>query len=394
MPGRTRTTKKLAQRIDLNYFKQLYPIPRWRRILSIALTGLGLLWLGWEGLSGKQRAFSAGALARSHALLTQNCAACHAGPAAFGKKVTGEACLSCHDGPAHQAQQTFTPACTVCHVEHQGSFRLATTSDQSCTQCHASLKTKDGRANFAARITSFEAGHPDFRFSDPGTVKFNHQAHLEKKLKCVSCHTPAGAYMEPVDFQKHCASCHPLLFDKRFAEPVPHQRPDIVMAFAVRKFTEYIAAHLDEVHMADPADPRILRPALPPARNAAEWIARRVADTQQLLWRKSCRECHTVLAGSPLPAIPAAAIPAQWMKHASFDHEAHQMLGCVECHTRAATSREAADVLMPGIQTCRKCHHSGSQAVESGCSECHVYHDWRRQKQIDGRFTIDRLTAP
>ena len=34
MAGRTRTQKKLAQRINLDYFKTLHGIPRWRRILS------------------------------------------------------------------------------------------------------------------------------------------------------------------------------------------------------------------------------------------------------------------------------------------------------------------------------------------------------------------------
>ena len=46
MAGRTRTTKKLAQRINLNYFKTLHGIPRWRRILSGVFTLAGLAWLG------------------------------------------------------------------------------------------------------------------------------------------------------------------------------------------------------------------------------------------------------------------------------------------------------------------------------------------------------------
>src|SRR5579862_6951859 len=132
MAGRTRTTKKLAQRIDLNYFKRLYPIPRWRRILSIALVALGLVWLLWA----RERPYNAGPLARSHALLGRNCGSCHGVAGGSGKKVMDQACLACHDGPIHQARQEFTPACTECHVEHQGSFQLAATRDEACTQCH------------------------------------------------------------------------------------------------------------------------------------------------------------------------------------------------------------------------------------------------------------------
>ena len=38
MAGRTRTTKKLAQRIDRNYFKNRFPMPRWRFYLAAGLT--------------------------------------------------------------------------------------------------------------------------------------------------------------------------------------------------------------------------------------------------------------------------------------------------------------------------------------------------------------------
>src|SRR5713226_6954429 len=206
MLGRTRTTKKLAQRIDLNYFKKLFPIALWRRILSVGLTAIALLWLGWEGLAGKQRPYNAGPLAPAHVLLGSKCTACHAADARFGRKVTDQACLACHDGPLHHAQQTFTPGCTDCHVEHQGAVQLASTSVAACTQCHASLKTKDGHTDFALNITSFNGGHPEFaalrpgHAGDPGTIKLNHQAHLKKDLrgpkgpvqmKCTDCHRSA-----------------------------------------------------------------------------------------------------------------------------------------------------------------------------------------------------------
>jgi hypothetical protein len=382
MARRTRTTKTLAQRIDLSYFKKLYPIPRWRRILSLGLATLGLVWLGFAG----KRAISAGPLARSHVLFTRNCAACHALEAAFGKKVSDRACRSCHNVADHQARQTFTPACIDCHVEHQGSFRLSQVRDEACTQCHASLKTKDGNTHFAANITSFDNGHPDFaalRPADPA-VKFSHEVHLKQdlrgsrggvELKCGDCHSASrGAYMAPVDYQKHCAECHPLAFDKRFSDAAPHVQPEVVIEYITRRFTDYIAAHPAEVSMSDPADPRIVKLPPPPARDKAEWISRRVADAEQLLWRKSCAECHTLSFRGAIPEVQAAAPTTRWMKHASFDHFAHQMLGCTECHAQESKSRESVDMLLPGIQTCRSCHRSGAESAESRCFECHAYH--------------------
>ena len=99
--------------------------------------------------------------------------------------------------------------------------------------------------------------------------------------------------MEPVNYQKHCASCHTLQFDRRFSESVPHKEPKVVYDFVFAKLTAYIAAHPAEIPLVDEPDKRLpSRPPQPPARNAAEWVEQRMADAQLLLWRKSCKECH------------------------------------------------------------------------------------------------------
>ena len=376
MAGRTRTTKKLAQRIDLNYFKRAYPIPRWKRILTIAAVGLGVAWLGWGALTGKQSAFNAGPLAHAHVLLTNNCSSCHVPAGGFGTKVTETACLACHNAPAHQAKQTFTPACTSCHVEHQGAFRLAATSDASCSQCHGSLKTTDGKTQFAASISSFNSGHPDFaavrpgHAPDPGTVKLSHQVHMKADLKgpdgpvqlqCVDCH---GVKSRPPTYAEHCASCHPLVFDSRFSEPAPHQDTRTVHDFVVRKYTE--------------------------VGNSSAWVAQRVAEAERLLWQKSCKECHVLTYPAPdaRPEIPKSAIPVRWMTHAKFDHQAHQLVTCTECHAQAKTSNNTADVLLPGITTCQKCHNGGRNSADTRCSECHDYHDWSKAKPASSVHAI------
>jgi len=66
------------------------------------------------------------------------------------------------------------------------------------------------------------------------------------------------------------------------------------------------------------------------------------------------------------------------------------MVSCTECHA-ALTSRETADILIPGIATCEKCHHSGADAAESRCFECHTYHDWTKAKEVKGKLTLTGL---
>jgi hypothetical protein len=120
MAGRTRTTKKLAQRIDRNYFKNRFPMPAWRFYLAIGLTALGLIWLAGQALAHRRQIYSSGPIVSAHAVFSGDCTACHVKQAVFSKTVTDQACGSCHDGPLHQAQQVFTPACTDCHLEHKG----------------------------------------------------------------------------------------------------------------------------------------------------------------------------------------------------------------------------------------------------------------------------------
>ncbi len=464
MAGRTRTTKKLAQRIKLDYFKTLHCIPRWRRILSAALTAAGLVWLGWHAVSGNPKPYDAGPVGHSHAMFSQKCGTCHVS-GWFRRVATDQACLACHDGPKHHDEQTFAPACWDCHVEHRGALRLASTSTEACTQCHANLAAKDKNSppKFAANIGGFDGGHPEFaavrqgHADDPGTVAFNHLKHLKKELrgphgtvelKCVDCHRPAGAneplpfgqaqiapghrhgepescsssappvtgtapttlvpasfsptpftvpgraYMAPINYEAHCLACHPLQFDKRIPEPAPHKEPKCVYDFMDGKLREHIAAHPRDIQILDEPDKRLPPRPVPPApRNDKEWVAQKLANAQILMWRKACKECHTLNwpQGESLPVVAKAAIPVRWLQHANFDHQAHQMVTCTSCHSKTEKSEKTSDVLLPGIQVCRQCHHSGSEAAEARCFECHTYHDWRKENRVNGKFTVPQL---
>jgi predicted CXXCH cytochrome family protein len=206
-----------------------------------------------------------------------------AGPTGYWARATDQACKACHAGPQHHANETFTPECASCHVEHGGRALLVQIADQHCVQCHADLKTKDGATSFHAKLPAFRE-HPEFAVNvhegdkilrvrldqkdqvrDTAQVKLNHSKHLKVNLKglddvksqfgamhlvkakdgvqlaCTFCHRPdgRGQYMQPIAYEKHCAVCHPLDFDGRFADAtnpdkpalVPHDTPTIVHAF-------------------------------------------------------------------------------------------------------------------------------------------------------------------
>ena len=116
------TTKKLAQRIDMDYFKRPHPFRRLRSLLSVCIPLLAVIWLGWYALGRNNRVYSSGTMSRSHAVLTAKCDACHVKEAnSFSAKASDPACESCHDGPIHHTNQAFTPNCSSCHQEHRGA---------------------------------------------------------------------------------------------------------------------------------------------------------------------------------------------------------------------------------------------------------------------------------
>lgn len=442
MLRRTRTTKKLARRIDLQYFTRPHPLRRWRLWLSLAVPLLAIGWLLNQRAHGSQAAYSRGPLSQSHAVFTEQCSLCHVTRAgAFFKEVSDDACLSCHDGPQHQSNQTFAPRCATCHMEHRGAVRLSAASNAGCTQCHAHLETKDGHAHYSSSISSFDSNHHEFSplapgRSDPGQVKLNHFLHLQPNLMgpdgrrvqmtCDDCHrtdsdnrplpysaeefrTPnssgatypqgrRGAYMVPIRFGTHCAGCHTLQFDARFAnQQVPHDKPEVVHAFLIKHFGDYIAGHPSAIREVVSVNRQVPENAPSPrmARNATEWVQIRTEEAERLLWAKTCRQCHVLVPGtSSIPQIAAANIPSRWLKHADFDHRSHRMMTCASCHSHAVESQNTSDILIPGIATCRQCHReqsSSKDSAEGRCFECHQYHDWSKEGRTNRQFTIPEL---
>jgi len=361
-------------------------------------------------------------------------------------------------------------------MEHRGRINILAASNQACAECHVNLQAASGKSLSTSHIRSFEDGHPNFDVGDktnrdPGTIKLNHSLHMKPirrapsepnvQLDCGDCHrTAAGAakstwayadakysaasvshtdvdnfrpagtsgpaphnpstgreLMAPVKFSNACAACHLLTFDKRFDFGVPHDKPEVIHAFLVRTFREYIATHASEVRLQRDPGRDLTRKPLPPEfriLTPAQWVTERTAVAEDLLWRKTCKQCHTlsfsakssrgkaglaVAQGNDgdvsveLPNVAPANITLRWMPHAKFDHGAHEGFTCVSCHAKALTSTETSDVLLPGIEACKKCHAPGPEHAESRCFECHTYHDWSKRKEVTPKFTLPALST-
>jgi hypothetical protein len=426
----------LGTRHDLNYFKHWTAARKWRLALGVGLPVVLVVWF-LAGLGrGDSSGFTPGPISHSHAFIGKKCESCHAVKIEgvqvmkFRKKVTDQACLECHEAPDHKSNQAFTPGCSSCHTEHTGSQNLRHAAVGNCTQCHAA-----GVASFRP-VSGFPEKHPEFAplrepARDPGTVAFNHSVHLKPvqgpsgkvQLECADCHRlpldasagwrfasastppsiskdfPSGL-MLPVNYERNCAACHQLQFDSKLSASVPHQEPAVVRKFILAAYREYIAANPKELRGGE--DPMRLIPAAeaaPATRTPDQFVAARSRDAEQLLWRKTCKECHQMdfsQAGQHegLPRVLPSQITTRWLVHALFDHAPHASLSCISCHSKTQASVETREVLVPSIQTCAACHKDSLQRdgrAENGCFECHQYHDWSQRKPFVGKKLISQL---
>ncbi len=407
--------------------------------LGVAATALALAAVLALPTLRRLEAFRPGELTSFHAdrIEAAACTDCHLP----WRGAADRRCQECHGAgkvdpaPAHHLAvqpaglRAATP-CTTCHLEHLGRDGLMPASDDRCLACHRRLELAPGTsATFAGRVTSFAAGgHPEFaltvpepgggfrrlRLDQPGArradrtaIKLDHAKHMAPglaspegrvQLTCESCHAPAGREaateedaaeagpdLAPIEYEAHCARCHQLTFDDRYpGETAPHSPPADVAAFLFRTYLE------QGMHAA-PVRADVLRFLVQggEGRRARERRATEEVRRAELrLYQNACSTCHVLdLDRAPRPTVEVPAIPARWLVHARFSHRAHRLpgLACAHCHPAAATSKDTADVLLPGIEACVRCHGGGATApvLEAGfrvtpgptsCRACHAYH--------------------
>lgn len=412
----------------------------WAFFLATLLFGLLLPWAARNVESGNallraahlpsDRAWSSGPLHSSHAALGQKCESCHV--RAF-EQVTNGACLDCHKSNLHQhvaaghvsAVSLATRECTSCHVEHDEPGDLVNKDQRLCLDCHADPKKSAPNVPGMQQIADFGTSHPQFRVSmldgahaadaepavqrvlldAPGLrersgLKFPHDKHLDAKgiktpdgkkvMGCADCHvaTRDGHGFEPITMEGRCASCHKLEFDPATPDrTVPHGKPaEVVQALIDHYSGRYLAGYPDR-HAAADTSRTISLPSLeasPAARarmlgNARE---RALVVAKDVFERRMCADCHVVeRVDQEEWRVQPVKLTQQWMPAAKFDHAAHgtSLTPCSTCHA-AEHSKEAADILMPGIKVCRDCHAGGDSGGErtgklaSTCTTCHGFH--------------------
>ena len=310
-------------------------------------------------------------------------------------------------------------------------------------------------ADVVNSVTSFARHHPEWAVlrdarADDAAIRLNHARHLDPdapgmqdllrslhadpaahvrtlpgsdrlSLSCASCHQPddTGRRMRPIRFDHHCMKCHedqlvrvPTIAPDGSADGVrvPHGEPERVVeqieralatgaAFAESRFAPADAAPAPAPRSrrgggAAGASRSITVPAFASRDEALGWLG---AERERFLTQAqtNCAYCHTAVAESDAAQgvfrIEPPRIPAVWLPRAQFSHQSHEMLSCVQCHAAAETSVSTADVMLPGIASCRDCHTPRAGAP-SHCTTCHIFHQPTPYIE-SGSLTIDEFTG-
>jgi hypothetical protein len=455
MSSPLRDPKQLTEWLELDYFNRPSPFRRLRRVITRATFFVALAAVTcWTFLPHQQAVYQAGPVSTAHTLFNNDCGRCHAGsfetlhrfvahnPSIHS--VTDETCSGCHAGPKHHPDKvSHDTACVTCHREHHGQDALARVADVDCLTCHRDLRqrgSKPGSTTLYDNVPGFD-GHPDFarRWAGapegPGTIRFNHQVHLNpdgvvvrdgeplevrpgekprrERLTCGNCHRPdeAGRSMKPVRFEQHCERCHPLAVQvttalqtpqarqarQEFAAVwAPHREPVTVRAALRQRLTDFILQdnHKPFLGAGESEEPPRPLPGWPGPRPVSkeqfEWVNRQLGQIEDVLFGKDggCRYCHREENagnredGLPryLPSrintrdFPVIGASARWFPHSRFSHAAHRMLDCAGCHHGVAQSTKTGEVHLPAVADCRACHSQRAGKARGDCVECHTYH--------------------
>lgn len=236
--GKKGTYSELRLPVAAQYVR---PISR-RPLILLGILGILLLgiYVAADFFLADADFVSNGPLSSSHAVLEDQCDACHD---AFGD-VESEKCSLCHEKlgdklglytfASHYLYrsndfQRLVPSehetsCAGCHTEHEGrEAKITQVGDRRCRPCHD--------------VTSFSSDHPQLEpaaaeVADEGSLQFPHIHHVREVMKregledhersCLYCHNPRpdGKSFEPISFDRHCDPCHLTATERTEAVPL------------------------------------------------------------------------------------------------------------------------------------------------------------------------------
>ncbi len=372
------------------------------------------------------RQWFTGELHASHALLSDECEACHVVPF---EPTRDQECLVCHGNVkqhfdtallADQGNAHENAECRDCHRDHNGPDGIVRYDQKLCVDCHADLNEYGVAESELGNVTDFLEKHPPFKvsvlemspdqtwdvkrlaladsgLSESSNLKFPHDVHVSEDgiegpdsveiLTCDSCHVveKGGLSMKPVTMEKHCADCHQLTFDPNALDRVvPHGSPsDLLQQLEGYYAYEYFQEKTD----SEGSSSNVAMQPLVEQRKARRPGRRRtpqVIDAPVFAQKTSGAMTREAKAAVDLKVNEAAANLFE-RQTCTICHEITQQEGEVPWHVLPV---KLTDDWMPMAEfshdshvsmECSGCHEAASSAVASdilmpdidNCQACH-----------------------
>lgn len=402
-------------------------LPSFKTLSILFFLVIAGLFLVWPYFSKDQSSWEAGPISNHHSMIASDCKSCHSVPFV---QVKDEQCLSCHKMTNHSEIIKNHPKiegrCASCHMEHNGTQALVIDEAKLCINCHGDLKSKFADAKspgmqdfkthpqFAVEVQPLLPGEKSTKVSldnaaalrDNSNIKLNHEVHLQPiksknetvQLQCRDCHNASEDLksIQPINFEKHCNSCHGLEFDDRLKGiEVPHGDPNVVYNFLYAEYAKLLLGSDDspkaEASFVQRFKPGGSLPSVSAQPSIKDDFKQAFVEKEsrkserQLFTRTACYLCHRILEEDAAKALPEKShfevikpqIHTDWMPSANFDHGAHEEIKCEDCHSGVSQSTKTNQVLLPKVEKCQTCHADQEKhgLVKSDCVMCHSYHD-------------------
>jgi hypothetical protein len=374
----------------------------------------------------------------------QGCVRCHhehRGDAALARLPDSE-CTQCHaDLGKHGGTGAYQATITRFEVDHPefGAWRAGKGGLYDPGTIRFSHKA---HLDLPAKLATASSGQPAPHWLEENQK----QARDLERRQCQYCHKldAQKRYMLPVVYQDHCAACHPLLpqlngaWPPAMAEaflqtPLHHPGPGETAAKVRGELLErFSTLMLRAPDLPPPSADEDVRPfplqrPLPPLDEKQRLTLGQLVHTERSLFandpkdwqplpgfekrvdfdvKAGCAYCHQE-AGRSADGLPLYQPPNlrvrwkdlkfpvdrfdaeayrfdrnRWYPHARFDHDAHRMVQCGDCHHGTTECEDAHVVLMPAVADCKKCHDGRAGKARSDCLECHSFHDHSQEHPI------------
>ena len=231
------------------------------------------------------------------------------------------------NGEVAKAHATLEAGCSNCHQPWSGVLT------DKCSACHAPALLGKNHDMVEQACTTCHREHRG-RTHDLTQIDVG---------PCLACHRDVlSEGRHPPEASQQCLFCHGEHTPSRFARAGEN---DLIMSHRTH-VVGLGKTRCEECHLPAPEPALMLNPLEPVCKNCHFGYTH---DKTKDIRATECIYCHHPEQRLPLKrAVGFATL--------RFSHADHGAFACQQCHTEMDMMVSLAEVTLPGVQSCKKCH--------------------------------------